>query len=574
MDVAFSQSDDDLSKARLGDTGPVDTAAGDGREMLLPARMVREFVFCPRLAFLEWIQREWAANADTLAGALVHRNTEQETGSLPPAEELSPDDHILARSVLLSDRSLGLIARLDLLEGSNGTVRPVDYKKGAPGPNGPREPDQIQLCVQGLLLRANGYQCEEGVLYYAATRQRFVVVFDDALIARTHEAVVGMRTIADRPTPPPPLVDSPKCPTCSLVGICLPDEISLLRGEPIGEVRRLVPARDDACPVYVLDQGASVGRSGERLVIKARDRDPVSVRLLDVSEVSLYGNVQISAQALRCLAERDIPILHHTYGGWLIAVTTGVTAKNADLRAQQHRCADNPSQALQIAKAIVIGKLRNQRTLLRRNHRQLPSEALREIVRCISSAQRCNSIGQLFGVEGMAARVYFAHFADLLQDSMGFESFGREQRPAPDPVNAVLSFLYSLLVKDALRALLTVGLDPYRGIYHQLRAGRPSLALDLMEEFRPLIGDSVTLTLLNNHILDREDFVTRGSGCALREPARRKVIEAYEARMNTLIRHPLFGYQVSYRRVLEIQARLLARAISSELPTYRPFTTR
>ncbi|MER3453529.1 MAG: CRISPR-associated protein Cas4, partial [Acidimicrobiia bacterium] len=234
---------------------------------LIPARMVNEYVYCPRLFYLEWVQGEWAENEDTVAGSIAHRRVDDEAGSLPAPEELSPEDRIRARAILLAAPSLGLIARMDLLEGQNGAVRPVDYKKGAPGPEGPREPERFQLCVQDLFLRENGYRCEEGVLYYA-TKQRFVVSFDAELVARTLEAIRGLREVAAASIPPPPLADSPKCPRCSLVGICLPDEVSLLRGESLKDVRRLVPARDDAAPLYVLEQGTVVGKSTERLVVR------------------------------------------------------------------------------------------------------------------------------------------------------------------------------------------------------------------------------------------------------------------------------------------------------------------
>lgn len=555
-------------------TTPVGSASIGEPPGLIPARMVNEFVYCPRLFYLEWVQGEWAESEDTLEGSLVHRRVEIEAGRLPPPEELDPGDRVAARGVLLSAPDLGLIARLDLLEGKDGAVRPVDYKKGLPGPDGPREPEVVQLCVQGLILRENGYRCDEGVLYYAASKQRFVVPFERRLIERTLRAVADLSRVALEPAPPPPLVDSPKCPRCSLVAICLPDEVNLLRGEQLPEIRRLVPARDDAQPLYVLEQGAHVGRFGERIVVRRSDAEDVSVRLLDVSQVSLYGNVQLSAQALRALAERDVPIFHHSYGGWLTAVTSGVTGRNVELRARQYRLADDGSRALPIARAIVVGKLRNQRTLLRRNHPGPVDDTLRELVRLARLAQEAASTDRLFGLEGMAAKVYFAAFSGMLRDSMGFDLSGRDRRPPPDPVNATLSFLYALLVKDAVRALIAVGLDPYRGLYHRLRYGRPSLALDLMEEFRPLVADSVTLGLFNNRVLGRTDFLVRGRSCALREHSRREVIRAYEARMDTLIRHPIFGYQASYRRVVEIQARLLARAIAGEIPAYRPFTTR
>lgn len=541
---------------------------------LFPASMVRKFVYCPRLFYLELLEGEWSETEDTLQGAAVHRRVDTESGRLPSPEEVSPEQTLAARSVTLSAPRLGVVARIDLVEGEGGVVRPVDYKKGAPGPRGPRDPEVLQLAAQGLVLRENGYRCDVGILYYAETRQRWEIIFDDELEGRVLQVVEEMRRVAGEPAPPPPLVDSPKCPRCALVGICLPDEVSLLRGAPMEEVRRLVPARDDAQPVYVLEQGASVGRSGERLVIRRREGDDVSVRLLDVSQLSLYGNVQVSAQALRALAEREIPVFHHTYGGWLTAVTTGVLSRNVELRVRQYRLADEEASALPIARAIVSGKLRNQRTLLRRNHPGSVAGALAELTRYARLAQEAPSTDRLFGLEGMAARVYFSSFAGMLRDPMGFDLAGRDRRPPPDPVNATLSFLYSLLVKDAVRALLAVGLDPYRGVYHRLRYGRPSLALDLIEEFRPLIADSVALALFNTRVLERKDFIMRGRSCALREDARRKVVGAYEARMDTLIRHPLFGYQASYRRIVEIQARLLARTIAGEISAYRPFTTR
>ena len=541
---------------------------------LVPARMVNEFAYCPRLFYLEWIHGEWEENADTLEGSQVHARVEGEGGRLPPPELLGPGDRFVARGLLLASDRLGLVARMDIVEAEAGRVRPVDYKKGRPGPRGPWEPELVQLCVQGLILRDNGYRTDEGILYYAASRSRVIVPFEDALVARTLGLVEELRRVAAAPVPPPPLVDSPKCPPCVLVGICLPDEVTLLRGEPIGEVRRLVPARDDAAPVYVQEQGATVGRSGERLVVRVPGREEVGVRLLDVSQLSVYGNVQITAQALRALVERDIPVLHHTYGGWLVAVTSGPMRRNVPLRVAQYRAADDATRSLQVAKGFVVGKLRNQRTLVRRNHPQKPAGLLRELARLARLAQEAPDAERLLGIEGLASRAYFSRFAEMLREPMGFEVSGRLRRPPPDPVNALLSFCYSLLVKEGVRALLAAGLDPYRGFYHRLRVARPSLALDLAEEFRPIIADSVVLSLVNNRMIRPSDFVIRGRSCGLTSQARRRVIRAFETRMDALVRHPLFGYQVSYRRVVEIQARLLARTVAGDLDEYRPFVTR
>lgn len=551
------------------------TEAADeqGRD-LLPAAMVRKHAYCPRLFHLEWVQREWADTEDTLAGEIVHRRVDEESGALPEPHELDPGDRVAARAVLMSAPRLGLIAKLDLLEAVDGRVRPVDYKKGAPGRDGPREPERVQLCVQGLILQENGYRCDEGVLYYAEPRTRHVVVFDEDLVARTLDLVAEMRRVAADPVPPPPLVDSPKCPRCALVGICLPDETNLLRDEPLREVRRLVPARDDAGPLYVVDQGASIGKEGERLIVRPREGEPVGVRLIDVSHLAVYGNVQISAQAIRMLAEREIPIFHHTYGGWLTAITTGLPHRNVELRARQYRLADDEEASLRVARAIVTAKIRNQRVLLRRNGGEDASRAVDELGRLARAASHAASADLLLGIEGLAARAYFGSFGGLLRGAVAFDFELRNRRPPTDPINAMLSFLYSLLVKECTHALLAAGLDPHRGFYHRLRYGRPSLALDLAEEFRPLIADSVVLTLVNNRMVDESDFIRRGPACALTPSGRRRVIEALENRLDTLIRHPVFGYAVSYRRTLAVQARLLARWISGELPRYRPFTTR
>jgi CRISPR-associated protein Cas1 len=324
----------------------------------------------------------------------------------------------------------------------------------------------------------------------------------------------------------------------------------------------------------VVTQGATVGKSGERLTIRKPGGETEYVRLIDVAELSVFGHVQLTAAAVRALAERGVPVLHHTYGGWLIGVTTSPTQRNVLLRVAQYKAAADERTALGLARAFVSGKIRNQRTLLRRNHRTVDEAVLHELARLARAAERVRSADRLLGMEGTASRVYFSEFAGMLKTGAGFDFSMRTRRPPTDPVNALLSLLYSLLAKECVRATLAVGLDPYLGFFHRVRYGRPSLALDLTEEFRPLISDSVVITLLNNDMLDESDFVRRGPACALREKGRKKVLEMYEARMETLIRHPLFGYSMSYRRVLEVQARLLARVVEGEISEYRPFVTR
>jgi len=178
------------------------------------------------------------------------------------------------------------------------------------------------------------------------------------------------------------------------------------------------------------------------------------------------------------------------------------------------------------------------------------------------------------GIEGAAAEAYFSCLDGMLKNTQVFSFQNRNRRPPKDPVNAVLSYLYGILAKDLFSTLLAVGFDPYLGFYHQPRYGRPALALDMMEEFRSLIADSTAITLFNKEELTEKDFIKTGIGISLKPEAKKKVVGGYERRIQTEITHPIFGYKVSYCRVLEVQARLLSRVLSGELKAYPAFVTR
>ena len=558
---------------------------------LVPARMLNEYTYCPRLCYMEWVQGEFAHSVDTLDGRFQHRRVDRPTGDLPAGEQNGespgPDDEdaqpekIHARSVMLSDESLGAVARIDLVETDGDRVTPVDYKRGTVPdiPGHVYDPERVQLCLQGLLLRANGYESTAGIIYYVGSKRRVHVGFDDSLVKQTLEMLEAARKMADSGEIPPPLEDSPKCPRCSLVGICLPDEVSFLKGSRYlvrpDDVRRLMPARDDALPMYVVAQGGVVGKSGDTLTVKVKGKTAAKARLLDVSSLSIFGNAQVTAQATRELLERGIPICHFTYGGWLKGVTWGMAHKNVELRMHQFRMASDQSASLVIAREMVTAKLRNSRVMLRRNHPQPPATALEEIKRLTAMVETADSFGTLLGIEGAAARVYFAHFGGMIKAGISaFDFRTRNRRPPKDPVNAVLSFLYSMLMRQAMVSAMAVGFDPYMGFYHQPKYGRPALALDLAEEFRPLIADSAALTLFNNAELKENDFIRRGGAVSLTQEGRKAVIRAFERRMDTLITHPLFQYSISYRRIMEVQARLLGRHLLGELKKYPGFTTR
>jgi len=551
---------------------------------LIPVRMLNEFAYCPRLFYLEWVQGEFAHSDDTLEGKFVHHRVDKESGKIATADELEEADKIHARSVSLSSDQVGIIAKLDIIEGVGGELCPVDYKKGEVPDNEHRsyEPERVQICAQAIILRENGYRCNEGAIYYARSKTKIPVPITDELVNRTLQLLEHAKQTAESRLIPPPLFDSPKCPRCSLVGICLPDEVTALSHDKLNridpdEVRRLLPARDDALPLYVQEQGAAVTKNGEELEIRYKGSVIATAKLFETSSLALFGNVQVTTQTIHELCTRGVPVCYFSFGGWFYGITNGMIHKNIMLRQSQYKVAADEQLSLLLARRIISGKIRNSRTLLRRNCEISPDSALEELARLAESALKSDSIDELFGIEGAAGRVYFSHFSEMIKadgDNMGFDFHSRNRRPPRDPVNALLSFTYALLASTAATVLLSVGFDPYLGFFHQPRYGRPSLALDLMEEFRPLIADSTVISLINNKEITDDDLIKRAGAVALVPEARKRVMHAYERRLETLITHSLFGYSISYRRILEVQARLLGRALTGEIEEYPMFLTR
>jgi CRISPR-associated protein Cas1 len=567
----------------------------------LPARMVNEFAYCPRLFFYEWVEGLFQESVDTIEGAIQHGRVDAKTSSLPGPGEVPESIH--ARSVTLSSERLRVIAKMDLVESDGETVTPVDYKHGHPreGKLGLElwPSDRAQLAVQGIVLRENGYACEEGIVYYRKTGQRVRVVFDKALMDETEALIEGAWTVARVGEIPAPLEDSPKCAGCSLNSICLPDETLSLSAslddaeqmalfaeaaprKPVKrEVRALVAPRSELRPLYLNTQGLRVGRSGAVLQVKEKDAVVQEVRMGEICQVNLMGNVQVSTQAVQSLCEAGIPICYFSMGGWFYGITTGLNQKNVFLRRAQFRLSEEEYFAKGLARKLVAGKIRNQRTILQRNHVEPPAVALAGLKEMAERAESAGSLEELLGLEGNAARMYFGEFAGMMKvgddgegEAPAFDFGGRNRRPPRDPVNAMLSLGYSLLAKDLTVACYAVGFDPYVGFYHQPRFGRPALALDLMEPFRPLIVDSAVLTAINTGMVGKRDFVRVGPSVALTPGGRKGFFRAYELKMDTLITHPLFGYRVSYRRLLEIQARLLGRVLEGEIGEYPVFLTR
>ncbi len=577
-----------------------------GETPLVPARMVNEYVYCPRLAYLMWTQSEWAETGDTVEGNRVHARVDRASAPLPTPEILEgavAEAKVVGRALTLSSAALGVIAKIDVAEAEDGVVTPIDYKRGK-RPHvslGAYEPERIQVCLQALLLEEHGYRVDAGAIYYAESRERVRIVLDEALRAAARSAVHGLRLLVAQGRIPPPLRDSPKCPRCALVSICLPDEISALGGSALAPRPIAVPA-DEALPLVVQSQRARIGKDGETLKITDEEQGETNVRLIDISDVALFGNVAITTPALATLMEREIPVTFHSHGGWFRGMAQGIGHRNVEVRTAQYRASFDEAFCLRFARELVAAKILNQRTILRRNWRGDP-EARHPVLQRLSAARKAAggaaTLPELLGIEGDAAAAYFRAFAGLLAPAgaagggsmgsmggvgagfaeaapagaglggaMAFRFDARNRRPPADPVNAMLSLAYAMLGRHLTIALAAVGLDPYRGFYHAPRYGRPALALDLMEPFRPVIADSVVLSAVNTGEVRPDDFVVAATGAGLTPAGRRRFVDAFERRLSQETTHPLFGYRLSMRRLILVQARLLCRFLLGELPSY------
>jgi len=342
-------------------------------------------------------------------------------------------------------------------------------------------------------------------------------------------------------------------------------------------------------PLYITTQGAKLRYRKRRLVVEKQGREKkevAAVPAVHVSQVLIFGNVSVTTPALSFLLANEIDVIFLTLRGRYKGRLVGPSGGNSRLRMRQYERAIDPEWALETARAIVTVKLHNTRTLLRRYARRMANDesasetlsgAADQIGEMIARADRCRTVNSLNGVEGRGAAIYFAVLRCLIQgDDEAWAFTKRNRRPPRDPVNVLLSFGYTVLTHNVESAVRAVGLDPYIGFLHQIAYNRPSLALDLVEEFRPIIVDSVVLRCINNNIILPKHFTITPGGTypiILSDEGRVRFIRELETRFNLEFKHPDTKERVTYRRCFELQARQLARALQTG-DVYRPFKVR
>lgn len=555
--------------------------------------------YCERLFYLEEVEEMRVADERVYAGRRLHVEIERDEEG---------DWHTLQ----IESEAWGLRGKADCLRRRDGMTIPYEHKRGrsARSPDGAAQAwasDRLQIIAYATLVaEQTGQPVSEGRIRYHADNVTVRVPIDDAALADLRWAIDRARELQESIERPPVTANERLCVKCSLAPVCLPEEARLAEGgvrkaeggvqESGDEVQaraavnhdvpagtdsalrlprstlRLFPADDDRTVLHVLTQGAQVGRSGEQLRITAKDEPAVTHPVSEIGQVVMHGFTQITTQALRLCAEKNIGVHWVTTGGqYLGAYVAG--AGSVQRRVRQYRALTDEEFCLRLARRLAEARARGQLSFLLRSSRDgSANEARRatpELVAAVGSIRRllpalarAESSDSLRGYEGSVGAHYFSALPHLVTAEAGaaMKPDGRSRRPPRDRCNALLSFGYALLLKDVMNAIIAVGLDPCLGFYHQPRSQAPPLALDLMELFRVPLVDLPVIASINRRQWDEaDDFTVAGPQVWLSEEGRKKLIGIYERRRADQWKHPVIGYSLSYARLLELEVRLLEK---------------
>lgn len=514
--------------------------------------MVAHYVFCPRRAWLE-AAGERTDTEQVQIGTIDHERVDD------PAS--ARDDEL--RAVDVYSKEWGVHGRLDAVrQTDDGLVvrefkaTPVRLKTTV------TEPMRIQLALQTKCLTDMGNDVAGAEVFFTTHHRNVPVDLGTRDFRKAKEAVDLTRGILSSDIPPAPLEDSPKCFRCSHAGVCLPEERQL---RPVQ--RRILVSDPDGQVIHLATPGSRAFVRDGRMIV-AKDGETVAkVPLEQMQGLQVHGNIDLSSGLIRELMWRGLVVEWCSGTGRLYGWSTSTYGPNGSTRVRQHVASEQGR--LSLAREFVASKISNQATQLRRSGvDKTVIESLRRLQRRASTADVWQEI---LGMEGEAAALYFTHWPALLKprvrDSWAWN--GRSGRPARNPLNAMLNYTYSMLTADAIRAVISCGLDPHAGFLHSSKRNKPALALDLLEEFRAPVADSTVQLVVNNGEIKPDEFDSTLGTVRMKDHARKALIAAYERRMQTEFRHPVFDYSVTWRRALEIQARQVLGVLDGTQPRYQ-----
>jgi CRISP-associated protein Cas1 len=543
---------------------------------LLSVMSLHALVYCERLFYLEEVEKIRVADARVYAGRRLHEEIAQEEDEVEGSVEKRSFESTL----------LGIRGQVDVIRRRDGRVIAYEHKRGrSAGKAGAREAwetDRVQVAAYAMLLEeAQACEVVEGRVRYHADRVTVRVPLDAELRNKVTLSIARARLLRETIERPPICDNERLCNRCSLAPVCLPEE-ARLGNDPEFKPIRLLPEHPDGQTLHVVEPGATVGRSGNELLVRVPDGKTVRVPTANVGQVVIHGYAQITTQAIRLCVDREIGVSWVTQGGGIVGALTAPTS-SAQRQLRQFSALVERPVALELSRRLVVAKIDSQlRYLLRASRsdeeREAPVTRAVQILRdSLSRVASATDIPSLLGYEGTAAAAYFGVFDKLLDSELGpaFAFSTRNRRPPKDRVNAVLSFAYGMLYREVLAAIIAVGLHPGMGFYHQPRSSAQTLALDLMELFRVPLVDMPVVAALNRRTFDETaDFTVYPNQVLLSDSGRKKAIEVFERRREDTWRHSVVGYSISYARMVELEVRLLEKEWTNEGGLFARFRLR
>ncbi len=522
------------------------------------------YAYCQRLFYLEEVEELYTQDAAVFAGRRLHAELEKQEGE--DWEEL-----------FLESEVLGLRGKVDALRTREGQTIPYEHKRGRCYRDEQKQPqawesDRLQVLAYACLLEAAlGLTIHEGRIRYHADNVLVHVPLDDAGRQWVRDMIHQARSLRTSTHRPPVTENERLCTRCSLAPVCLPEEARLAHDRDWQPVR-LYPADDERQVIHVLEPGSRVGRTGEQLKVVRKDKPVETIPLHQVSQVVLHSFSQLSTQALHLCGDREVGI-HFVSGGGRYMGSLDRRGGSIQRRIRQYQALISPELTLQLARQLVLCRGQGQRKFLMRGRRNTVNgaddltRAIAQMKAVLKQVPHAKTRESLLGLEGNLAALYFGALPNLISSEVAepLHFSGRNRRPPRDRFNALLSFGYSMLLKDVMNAILVVGLEPALGFYHQPRTQAPPLALDLIEIFRVPLVDMVVMGSVNRQQWHpQEDFEVRGQQVWLSDTGRKKFIELYERRKGECWKHPVLNYSLSYRRLLELEVRLLEKEWCAE----------
>ena len=525
-------------------------------QTIISAGGLHALAYCERLFYLENVELARLADERVFAGRRAH-------------EEYLPSEEGSWSRLRHESHALGLRGEVDILRRVDGMLVPYEIKRGrAAGRKGAREAwetDQIQVAAYAMLAEEQfGQAIAEGRVRYLADHTTVRVAIDDALRRRVTAAIERARELSTSIQRPPVTKDANRCVKCSLAPVCLPEE-ARLAADPKWRAIRLLPMHARGVPLHVLESGSRVGRSGETLSVTHREGVRETFPIGDLGAVVLHGHAQITTQAIRLCADREVSVHWVTAAGGLIgSLGTGIAGAQRHLR--QFEGLRSETTRLALAQALIRCKVSAQlRFLLRASRGNRAPEAaigIRDIRTMLRRIGTTNNADELRGVEGAAASAYFAALPAIVSEQAPPEikPTTRTRQPARDRFSSLLNYAYGMLYRQVQTAILAVGLHPGIGFFHRPRSSAQSLALDLMEMFRVPLADMPVIAAINRKTFDPgADFVAWRNGVSLSDEGKRKLIMVVERRLQETWRHDVVGYSLSYARLIELEVRLLEK---------------